>query len=635
MNGLLFIIFLLITSQALATTYYVRDGGGTISQCDGKTNVVLAGASGTNCAVNHPSWIMGTTGHDGSAAGVMIAGDTVSISGDSDIVPGSQAIYDIGYGMPNTVGVCNVSFKYYCLLANVIAGTDSTHNTKILGTGTNKPMLIGINKIYQVIDSEVNHVTLQSLEITDNSECGYNNPVEACGGPGFTGMGITASGDDLTWTDVYVHGFGEYGIYGKSFGTATFTRVWVIGNGYGGFITGADGDESITGTLTFNQPIIDWNGCVEKYPLPNTNIEDPTNYKNCFGQENGGYGDGLAFGATTGLAPGNWTIIGPGSISWNTQDGWDILHGNLSGTDSIDKMRIEGNAGQAIKLTGLTDNITNNIIIGDCGWWQGAAQSASGKMLYGDSCRAEGDTLLLAVTNNGVINMTNNTIFSNGLSAIDYKDTGNTGCNGSTKLNMNNNIGLGGPFWLDDSTINPANNGGNQLALWTYAAGADGNGSGTCGTLLPTEDYNIVSGFKNSNSYCSGAHDKCGTSPGFVSQIPTGTLNGNESTFYNAWSGVTYMPISNGSAAKGAGNTGYTYWNTINDYYGNTRPSISMGALEYNSAAGNAWDPCFFNSDCSSGICTANICVGSGGNSITGNGNIYSGNLTIKGITLK
>ena len=41
----------------------------------------------------------------------------------------------------------------------------------------------------------------------------------------------------LSVTDVYEHGAGRHRIYGGAFGNATFTRLWTVGNGFGGFIT--------------------------------------------------------------------------------------------------------------------------------------------------------------------------------------------------------------------------------------------------------------------------------------------------------------------------------------------------------------------------------------------------------------
>ncbi len=184
---------------------------------------------------------------------------------------------------------------------------------------------------------------------------------------------------------------------------------------------------------------------------------------------------------------------------------------------------------------------------------------------------------------------------------------------------MKNNIILGGANWLDDSTVNPGNNGGNQLTAFYLMGGYTGNGEGTCGSFTPTEDYNVVYNTKNSNNGCGNTHDHCGVSPGFINQIPVGTIGGIQSTFYNAWSGISYMPISISSVANGSGVNSLSYWNNGNDYYNVTRAiPPSIGGLEYTSCEVDSGF-CFLNSDCCSGTCTANACVGSGGGVIGNN----------------
>ncbi len=76
------ILLFLISSPVWATVWYVRDGGGTPAQCTGTTNAVYPGF-GTDqpCAINHPSWVIGSKG----GTQLMSGGDTVYIIGDSDI----------------------------------------------------------------------------------------------------------------------------------------------------------------------------------------------------------------------------------------------------------------------------------------------------------------------------------------------------------------------------------------------------------------------------------------------------------------------------------------------------------------------------------------------------------------------
>jgi len=600
--------------QSLATSYYVRDGGGNSAQCTGTTNAVYPG-SGSNkpCAFNHPRYVLGFNCTNGGFncvnGGIMSSGDTLFINGDSDLNPGAQAQYEIGYddsGNGLTPG-CSPSYPYDCTMGNLPAGSSSSARTSIIGTGSHKPQLWGTQRVWQVLNADNNHLLLQNLEITDHSACAYNDPAAACNysGPYPYGQwaedGIYVGGDDVNLTDVYVHGLARYGLYTDNFGSANFTRVYSIGNGYGGVSTGINA--TISGTLTWNQPIVEWNGCVEAYPV--SSVDNPANYSQCFGQNSGGYGDGVAFGNVGHGGAGNWTITGPGSISFNTQDGLDTLHGNGTGTIQIDKMRFEGNAGNQVKMNAVNSFLTNSVVIGDCGWWYGAPQSYSG-FSSGDICRALGDAVLINVTNNSVARVYNNTIVSNGNIAMETEDLNATGCNSSTSIDVKNNIVLGGYAWIDDTTFNGS--GGNAQTTYIYNDGNDGNGSGTCGNLVWNEDYNIVVGTKNNNQGCVGTHDKCGVTPGFASVIPMGAAGGAESTYYRGNTAATMVSLSSGSAAIASGVAGLNYWNSENDYHNVTRLNPpSRGGLEQSSCAVNTYG-CLFNSDCCTGTCSNFVC---------------------------
>ena len=608
-------------------TYYVRDGGGTPTQCNGIVNAVYPG-SGTNqnCAWARPMTATGyCTGNESGGApcqypGVMVAGDTLYIDGDSDINPGQQAQYEVGYDdISSTLGAltqgCNQAYPYACQTAPIPGGLSSSARTSIIGTGSHKPQIWGTQRTTQVFITNASHIAFQNLEITDHQACAYNDPSGGCNysGPYPWGQwavdGLNLSGDDLILTDMYIHGLGRYGIVTGQIGSTTMTRTWVIGNGYGGITYGNNGSTSITGTVIFNQPIVEWNGCVEAKPVTG-GIDNPSNYTNCFGQNSGGYGDGLAFGASGSQPAGNWVITGPGSVSFNVQDGLDTLHGTGTGSIQIDKMRFEGNGGDQVKMNAATSLLTNSLIVGDCGWWYQAPQSLSGGMQPGDSCRALGDVIVFNVSNNSLTRIYNNTILSNGNITLESDDAGNTGCNGNTAIYVNNNIILGGYTWIDDTSWNSS--GGNSQTTYIYNDGNDGNGSGTCGNLTWSENYNVVSGTKNSNGGCVGPQDKCGTSPGFASgTFPMGTSGGGRTTYYTGQSAITNLPISGSSGAVGAGQSGLSYWNNGNDFYNVTRTTPpAIGGLELNSCAANAYF-CQYNSSCCGSSCVNNFCGGS------------------------
>ena len=526
-------------NAAYATTWYVRDGGGSVygttagtNVCNGQVNAAYSSGVSPNCALSHPALVMGA-GDSGSGSGTTVlwtSGDTLYIDGDSDIAPGTQAQYMIGYGMPNSSG-CSTGDEYNCWLLNVPAGISSSQPTQIIGTGTHKPQLWGATATYQMLTVKNNYINLQWLEITDHYACATNDPTGGCSGTlAYATYGIVLSGTGINLTDVYVHGIGQYGIITRDInGSMTFTRVWSIGNGFSGMNVGADGNTPVTGTMTFNQPIVEWNGCVEAYPMA-PGIDNPANYSNCFGQQSGGYGDGLAFGPNGSLDPGSWILIGPGSISFNTQDGLDIYHGTAGvGNVSIDKMRFEGNAGQQIKVGALNFSLSNSTVIGDCGWWFGAAQSLSGGMPPGDSCRSDGDSVFFNVTNASTANIYNYTIIANGLTDLETQDGSGAGCNGATQVNVYNNIILGGYDWVNNSTIRGTSK-SDALVQYYYNTGNDGNGGGTCGNISFNEDYNLLSTLRYPTQ-CAGAHDKCGVNPNFTTgAFPLGAYQGGQNT---------------------------------------------------------------------------------------------------------
>ena len=643
------ILFVLIlSSPAWATQYYVRDGGSSLYDasnnptggCNGLTNAVYPG-TGTNqsCAVNNPAYILGLGCDNGGTISnctygpKIAAGDTLNIDGDSDVNTGQQAQYEIGWNATSpewfngNFGNCKSAWPFACDMANLPAGSDSSHRTAVLGYGTHKPQLWGTQSLYQVMNAVNNHLDIENLDITDHSDCGNAFPVNTCvGGELNAKDGLHVGGDDIIVQNVDVHGIARYGLFIENSVNITFTNVRSIANGWGNETT--DTASSFTGTLTFNQPVIDWNGCQEKYPLVAA-LDSSSNVQNCSVQYDTVVADGIAVGYGPNISPGNWTFIGPGSVSFNTQDGIDLLHGNGTGTINVDKMRLEGNAGNQLKINAANMSVTNNVLVADCDWWLSSGLGATTGISANsgtDVCRAHGSAFHFNVATGTTTNIFNNTVVSLAFGAFESKDEAAVGCDGTTHINMKNNVVYGNWDWEQDNGANVNCGGGcsDSGTSFLYNDGNDGNGSGTCGSLTWTEDYNDVS-FTDSN--CVGTHDKCATDPKITGTIGTG--HGSQSSYYGGNAGITLVNLQSSSPAKGAGVTGLTYWNNSNDYHNVTRTSPpAMGAMEQPSVAANGWG-CFFNSDCSSNTCTANICVGAG---IPGVGDSFS-NITLKNIT--
>ncbi|MEO6911121.1 MAG: hypothetical protein ABI158_09375, partial [Edaphobacter sp.] len=85
MKRIILSLFLALTCvSAHAATWYIRTDGGTSAQCNGHTNAALAGATGANCALSNPFYLVtdNTTGAAFSwtfsgLGGAVAGGDTI------------------------------------------------------------------------------------------------------------------------------------------------------------------------------------------------------------------------------------------------------------------------------------------------------------------------------------------------------------------------------------------------------------------------------------------------------------------------------------------------------------------------------------------------------------------------------
>lgn len=573
-----FFATMMLSQAAMATTYYVRTDGGTSTQCSGLADAAYPG-SGTNqaCAFAHPAWALGTSG----AAGIMVGGDTLIISAEQ---------YVVGYGMPNNPDGSK-DYTYDSTLNAPPAGLSSANKTKIYGKGYDagcagtKAQLWGTERVWQVLTVGSN-TDVQCLEITDHSACIEDGPKDGSVGGfpvqcvrntyphgpwGSVGLNISDGSGNVSLTNVDIHGMALRGIFAYHVGNIDLTNVRVIANGFVGWDSDGDSsDDSYTGTITFTNSKIEWNGCGEKYPLTTSDLSSSSDKHHCWSQDQGGYGDGIGLGDGR---PGNWTFINS-SVSWNTSDGVDILHGNGTGTVKFLRSKAEGNAGQQFKTSVANSFIENSIIIGNCGFFHGQAftstkSSGGGNVAFND-CRANGDTISFdSVTGGQTLRISNSTILSNGNIII---LSAGTGCNASTKIYAYNNIIYGGTKF--DS--------GSDLSAFYYAAGAGGNGDGACGSLGITEDYNIVYNATNM-SFCTGAHSKCGVDPLLAGTIKQGAV-GN---FYTTPDYAQQLKLMSTSPAINAANPSITLNGTGDDYLNHARGSTwDIGAYEFAAGGG-------------------------------------------------
>ena len=432
-------------SCAHAATYYVRTDGGTTAQCTGLADAAYSG-SGTAqaCAWRHPFDALPPQGDTSTPPALHLhGGDTLIVGAGS---------YEMGLNAPGASAykACNAGWSWDCFMASVPSGT-SAQPTQILGAGYDSgckapPELWGSEHSAQVVSlAGSSNVKVACLEITDHSACieshlGGNSPY-ACDRStppygAWASRGIYAKdSSNVTLQDLNIHGLANRGILGGRLSNWTVTGVKLIGNGWGGW----DGDlgesagSSDTGTMSFQNFEVGFNGCTEQYP--------GTNIYACWGQQEGGYGDG--FGETT--TSGNW-VFKNAYFHHNTQDGLDLLYADTTATISVQQTQAEGNAGNQIKLAG-SPTVQNSVIVGNCSYFTGvdsmSGDNSGGSNTAGDICRAMGNTLVLSVQPNLKARVEYNTISGEGDCLV-------LAINGdaSSSVSMSNNALIGKPDWI-------------------------------------------------------------------------------------------------------------------------------------------------------------------------------------------
>ena len=487
-------------------------------------------------------------------------------SGTSPIAFSAEGTAQAQYGLSATM--------------NIPGGVGLGTETVVQATGNHYAQLYPTSSIGNLVNGFLSYQNVLNLDLTVHDSCIKNGPIGpggqtinpdgylyVCGGGSVVGnTGFLWGGTDLNLTNVLIHGF-ENGMNnningdqpGGTIGNITLTNVKVFGNNLQGAIMGNSQsvDNVMTGTMYLLYSMVEFSGCGARYPMQDTadifnniqtqgfskSIDNESNYYNCWGQDQDGYGDGYGFGANAAPA-GNWTIIGS-STSFNTQDGVDTLHGLGNGLAIFSRSRSEGNGGQQIKINGATVHVENSIVISDCARWWGASESSSTYSAICPSgtpgcagqmspiCRAGGDNIVLPMASGTKIYIENNTIDSESISI--EPGPGST-CDSTTLMDIHNNLVTGGgSAYYDGVLITGSPTGNEQLASYIYWDGYSGDGGGPCepvsagGQVIFNEDYNVVYNTKNSNNSCglNGAHDVCGTVPGLVSTYIAGTVSIN------------------------------------------------------------------------------------------------------------
>lgn len=557
--GLMFLFFL--ASPSFAATLYVRTDGGTYgttsTTCNGASDVAFTGANGPNCALKHPYYATGWYKYGtvnpptGGQAGPLAGGDTL-------IVKLGQ--YKEGYDSVQTFG-CDTSASYDCVNRPIPSGPTTSSPTTIVGcsatgcgTGT-KPELWSSGRARWALNLQSkSNIVIDSINFTDHAACGQSHATLGCGSAdvdelsGYDGIWLKGS-NNITIKNTWVHGFYRYGLYGSSVSNLTVIDSKIDFNSYGGFINSDecnglttcpdDGILSFTGTTpptsSTAKMSVDWNGCVENPSAPFTAMTS-----GCYSQSNGGYGDAIG----TVASKGAWIFTNV-SVRHNTSDGIDMLYLNISGVTggslTVKKSLIEGNIGNSIK--GPNDTyIEDNIIVGNCGFFSGKSYSLSGI----DSCRANGNTIVIAWRNNGstLPKIYSNTITGNGNVIIALE--GNSGtCTNGINILAKNNIILGGRYFLSSGT---------KTTFW-YNSNTEVNS-----VCLPTliSDYNVCTGdFSASTcattSSSTGIKQTAGVNNQYVAtptDVFTGTISQGPTTFYTGTDYFDQLTIKSASAPR-------------------------------------------------------------------------------------
>jgi hypothetical protein len=404
----LFLLLLFAVGSANANVYYIASNGGTAAQCNGTVNASVA--SSPNCAWAGPMVAFGSAGESGSGASpsLVASGDTVFVE------PGQ---YQVGFGSPGATGAgCNINWPYDCVMNPIPAGT-STTPTQLIGVLDSKgkpPQFWGNDRASEIINMmNSSYVVVSNLEITNHVACIYNHPTNPCprSAPyaAYADNGIfiyNATG--VTLKNLNIHNLANSGIQAGSLNNFSMNNVVLRANGWSGFnndVSGRNLKSSNSGNITFANVLIAYNGCGEQYPS--------TTIYGCFGQQSGGYGDGLGAAGTGG----NWVII-DSKAEYNTQDGFDLLYADGTGSVSFIRDLSVGNAGNQFKAGGGTVKIEDSVGIGNCATMQGQynmqGNNSGGGSTSGDLCRALGNTVAIAGMPGKTVTIQDNTFTTQG-----------------------------------------------------------------------------------------------------------------------------------------------------------------------------------------------------------------------------
>jgi hypothetical protein len=483
-----------LASHTPGTTYYVRPDGGSPEQCSGVVDAPYPG-TGTNqpCAWDHPFRAL-VPPHEYAR---LQGGDTLIIASGS---------YQMGYGAPGAEG-CDYTASYECHMPPIPSGPDATHPTRILGAGWDAgcaapPELWGTGRTWFIVNlTGSSNVVVACLEITDHSSCIEDHLFPTGGSPltcerdtppygDWAAAGLYAEDStNVHLEDLNIHGLANAGVIAGRLRDWTVENVRIVGNGSAGWNGDLVGDGTNSdnhGTLLFRHWLVEWNGCGETYP--------GEEHMGCWGQEAGGYGDGVG----TGLTGGHW-IIEDSAFLNNTSDGLDLLYARLPDAKiEIRRTIAAGNDGNQIKTSGDV-SIENSVIISNCGFFH--------DMIYwnnDDDCRAGGDALAFALNPGGHASVVNSTITGEGGCLVIAGCALNQTCNGGEQVLLRNDLFQGQPVFFSP---------GDEACFAWY----DDESNPPMPANPFVVDHSLINGVRFGNvTPCPGGDNLCDIAPGLL-----------------------------------------------------------------------------------------------------------------------
>jgi hypothetical protein len=607
-----FALILLLAAPAFASqTWFVRSDGGTryssnvtTGQCNGQYDASYASTGGSgvnqNCAFNDVRylWQDGIVAIYGSST--FPAWGWIGAGGDTYVIRNGP--WRIGW--PNASGSYTGS-SYFGLAGNPYAsgappppsGTSGAH-TRILGacaygtytcnpvntypyTSNNLTQLFGGFGTETVINlSGAQYIDIEGLEITTHNGacsiegtpkyprgCVTSAPIDDYGSSGFTTTNTTSN---ITFQDVYIHGFNKTGLAGPIGGPITMTRVFVGFNTFAGwnFDDGSDTPDAAGSSITSSYVWMEGNGCQEQYPIVNTQFSAMA----CWDLDSNGFGDSWS-GQDTEL---DSFICDHCTIIYNTKDGDIGPHVSIAYEKETNSFWY-ANMGQQQKqghTVGSTAIFQNNLIVGNCARMSqqvpGAVQNFNqstglGGSYLGDYCRAQGDVFAPVENAGSSFLFAGNTLVAYSATIFDLECPTST-C-GTTTFTFEDNIFLG----------------------WTPPFGYLGWMSGEAPGLYYPEDSSITTTASYNVEYGIRNGDTCGTNH-IVCSDPLLTNEPAQSWPTPVETALdVFNPFNTGNSFEQTSSSPSKYAGTAiggltTDYYGSAYNSPpSMGGVEYGS----------------------------------------------------